>query len=234
MAASATFSDVQIRDPAGNLLVAPNSFTGDIGAPTEGGGTPTPPTGPDASGRPVARRDPGGTRPGGRRVPLRPRRLCRGRRVTGGGNIPEERPRYRKVTTATELVAALQDAKASSANPVKVIEILNDLNMGFNEVGTLLTSQTSNPLRANLPATKHPALIASGVTLLDIQDFSGLTIYSKNGVDHPPRRVQHQERHEPHPAQPEVRRAVGVGRGHARRLRLRTTGTSSRLVMAAE
>ena len=103
--------------------------------------------------------------------------------VTGGGvNVPENDPRYRKVTTATELVAALRDAKASSANPVKVIEILNDLNMGFNEVGTLLSSQSSNPLRANLPASKHPALIASGVTLLDIQDFSGLTIYSKNGA----------------------------------------------------
>jgi pectate lyase len=180
-AASATFSDVQIRDPAGNLLVAPNSFTGEIGAPTEGGGTPTPPTGP-----------------------THPEDLSRGATpaepalvgdvfhydlqgyaagaVIGGGNVPENDPRYRKVTTATELVAALRDAKASSANPVKVIEILNDLNMGFNEVGTLLSSQTSNPLRANLPATKHPTLIASGVTLLDIQDFSGLTIYSKNGA----------------------------------------------------
>jgi pectate lyase len=180
-AASATFSDVQIRDPAGNLLVAPNSFTGEIGAPTEGGGTPSPPTGPTHP-EDLSR---GAT-------PAEPALVGDAFRydlegyaagaVTGGGNIPEDDARYRKVTTATELVAALKDARASGANPVKVIEILNDLNMGYNEVGTLLTSQTSNPLRANLPATKHPALIASGVTLLDIQDFSGLTIYSKNGA----------------------------------------------------
>jgi pectate lyase len=181
VAASATFSDVQIRDPAGNLLVAPNSFTGEIGSPTEGGGTPIPPTGPThpedlsrgatppepAQAGDVFRYDLEGYAAG---------------LVTGGGNIDETDARYRKVTTATELVAALRDAKASSANPVKVIEILNDLNMGYNEVGTLLTSQASNPLRANLPAIKHPALIASGVTLLDIQDFNGLTIYSKNGA----------------------------------------------------
>ena len=103
--------------------------------------------------------------------------------VTGGGNIPDDDPRYRKVTTATELVAALSDAKASSANPVKVIEIMNDLNMGWNEVGTLLQAQTGNPLRARTsPPKKHPALIASGVTLLDIQNFNGLTIYSRNGA----------------------------------------------------
>jgi len=181
VAASATFSDVQIRDPAGNLLVAPNSFTGEIGDPTEGGGTPTPPTGPTHP-EDLSR---GAT-------PVEPALVGDVFRynlegyaagaVTGGGNIPESDARYRQVTTATELVAALRDAKASGANPVKVIEILNDLNMGYNEVGTLLTAQASNPLRANLPATKHPALIASGVTLLDIQDFSGLTIYSKNGA----------------------------------------------------
>ncbi len=180
VAASATFSDVQIRDPAGTLLVPPNSFTGEIGTPTEGGGTPTPPTGPTHP-EDLSR---GATPPEPALVGDVFNYNLQGfaaDTVTGGGNIPENDARYRKVTTATELVAALRDAKASSSNPVKVIEIVNDLNMGYNEVGTLLTSQTSNPLRPNLPATKHPALIASGVTLLDIQDFNGLTIYSKNG-----------------------------------------------------
>jgi pectate lyase len=181
VAASATFSDVQIRDPAGNLLVAPNSFTGEIGSPTEGGGTPIPPTGPTHP-EDLSR---GATPPQPAQVGDVFRYDLEGyaaAAVTGGGNIAEDDASYRKVSTATELVAALRDAKASSANPVKVIEILNDLNMGYNEVGTLLTSQASNPLRANLPAIKHPALIASGVTLLDIQDFNGLTIYSKNGA----------------------------------------------------
>lgn len=180
-AASATFSDVQIRDPAGNLLVAPNSFTGEIGSPTEGGGTPTPPTGPTHPEDLSRGATPAEPALVGDVFRYNLEGYAAGA-VTGGGDIPESDARYRKVTTATELVAALKDAKASGANPVKVIEILNDLNMGYNEVGTLLTSQTSNPLRANLPATKHPALIASGVTLLDIQDFSGLTIYSKNGA----------------------------------------------------
>jgi pectate lyase len=178
-AASATFSDVQIRDPAGNLLVPPNSFTGEIGDPTEGGGTPTPPTGPThpedlsrgatpaepALVGDVFRYDLEGYAAGA---------------VTGGGIVPESDPRYRKVTTATELVAALRDAKASGANPVKVIEILNDLNMGYNEVGTDL--QADGLLRQNIAPKKHPALVASGVGLLDIQDFNGLTIYSKNGA----------------------------------------------------
>ena len=35
--------------------------------------------------------------------------------VTGGGNIPDSDPRYRQVTTATELVAALRAARASNA-----------------------------------------------------------------------------------------------------------------------
>ncbi len=100
--------------------------------------------------------------------------------VTGGGNIPDSDPRYRKVTTATELVAALRAAKASTANPVKVIEIMNDLNMGWNEVGTLL--QADGLLRQNIAPKKHPALITSGVSLLDIQDFNGLTIFSRNGA----------------------------------------------------
>jgi pectate lyase len=181
VAASATFSDVQIRDSAGNLLVAPDSFTGEIGAPTEGGGTPTPPTGPTHPEDLSRGATPAEPALVGNAIRYDLEGFAAGA-VTGGGNVPDSDPRYRKVTTATELVAALRDAKASSANPVKVIEILNDLNMGFNEVGTLLSSQPSNPLRANLPATKHPTLIASGVTLLDIQDFNGLTIYSKNGA----------------------------------------------------
>jgi pectate lyase len=99
--------------------------------------------------------------------------------VTGGGNIPESDPRYRKVTTATELKAALTAAKATDPNPVKVIEIMNDLNMGWHEVGTLAQGGI---LRENAPALKHPKLATTGVTLLDIQNFNGLTIFSKNGA----------------------------------------------------
>ena len=180
--ASATFGDVHIRDAAGNDLVPPNSFSGEIGSPTpggSGGGPTTPPSGPshpeDLSQ--------GATSPEPALVSDAIRYNLEGfaaATTTGGGAIPDADPRYRKVTNATELVAALRAAKASTANPVKVIEIMNDLNLGWNEIGTLL--QADGLLRQNIAPKKHPALIASGVGLLDIQDFSGLTIYSKNGA----------------------------------------------------
>jgi pectate lyase len=183
ISASATFSDVHIRDLSGNVIIGPDEFNGDIGAGTPGtpggGGTTPPPTGPTqpedlsrgatpaepAQVGEVSRYDLEGFAAGA---------------VTGGGDIPQGDPRYRQVTTATELVAALRAAKASNANPVKVIEIMNDLNMGWNEVGTLL--QADGLLRQNIAAKKHPALIASGVSLLDIMQFNGLTIFSRNGA----------------------------------------------------
>jgi len=185
VSAAATFSDVRIVDSAGNVLVGPNSFTGDIGAGTPGGGTPggggptPPPTGPshpDDQSRGA--------------IPDEPALLSgsvsnyniegyAAAAVTGGGNIPVSDPRYRQVTTATELVAALRAARASNPSPVRVIEIMNDLNMGWNEVGTVL--QSDGLLRPNIAPKKHPALIASGVSLLDIMNFNGLTIFSKNG-----------------------------------------------------
>jgi len=182
--ASATFSDVHIRDSAGNEIIGPNEFTGDIGSGTSGGGggDPTPPPAGSTHPEDLSRGD---TPPEPALVSNAPRYNLEGYAagpVTGGGNIPDTDSRYRKVTTATELVAALKDAKASLSNPVKVIEIMNDLNMGWNEVGTLLQPPTSNPLRQNIAAKKHPALIASGVTLLDIQAFNGLTIFSRNGA----------------------------------------------------
>ena len=182
--ASATFSDVHVRDASGNEIIGPDQFSGEIGTgtpgnPGGGGGTPTPTPGPshaDDQSRGATPTEPA----------LLPGSVARfneegyaAASVTGGGNIPDTDARYRKVTTATELVAALRAAKASSANPVKVIEIMNDLNMGWNEVGTDL--QADGLLRPNIPAKKHPALITSGVSLLDITAFNGLTIFSRNG-----------------------------------------------------
>ncbi|QWP75273.1 hypothetical protein J5226_16785 [Lysobacter sp. K5869] len=100
--------------------------------------------------------------------------------VTGGGVIAETSPAYRKVSTAAEFVAALRAARSSAANPVKVIEIANDLAMGWNEVED--AARTDGLLRQNKAPKKHPALIASGVSLLDVTNFDGLTIYSKAGA----------------------------------------------------
>jgi pectate lyase len=185
ISASATFSDVHVRDGSGNEVIGPDEFSGEIGSGTPGGppgggggGTPTPGSShPDDQSRGATPAEPA----------LLPGSVARyniegfaAAAVTGGGNIPDTDARYRKVTTATELVAALRGAKASNANPVKVIEIMNDLNMGWNEIGTDL--QADGLLRQNIAPKKHPALITSGVGLLDVTAFNGLTIFSRNGA----------------------------------------------------
>jgi pectate lyase len=184
VSASATFSDVHVRDASGTEIIGPDEFTGEIGTGTPGGGGGggggTPPPGPshaDDQSRGATPPEPSLLAGSVARYNVEGYAAAS---VTGGGNIPDTDPRYRKVTTATELVAALRAAKATTANPVKVIEIMNDLNMGWNEVGTDL--QADGLLRTNIPAKKHPVLIESGVSLLDITAFNGLTIFSRNGA----------------------------------------------------
>ena len=93
--------------------------------------------------------------------------------ATGGGLLPETDPNYRKVYTANDLVAAL------GSKTVKVIEIMNDLDLGYNEVPA---SARTGALRAAAAPLLHPVLIASGVSTIDIQDKTGLTIFSANGA----------------------------------------------------
>jgi pectate lyase len=95
------------------------------------------------------------------------------RAATGGGLTPESDPNYRKVFTADDLVAALGNRNT------KVIEIMNDLDLGFNEVPA--TARTGALRSASAPLL-HPALLTSGVSLIDIQDKNGLTIFSANGA----------------------------------------------------
>src|SRR5215813_9252387 len=93
--------------------------------------------------------------------------------ATGGGLPPESDPNYRKVFTADDLVAALGNRNT------KVIEIMNDLDLGFNEVPA---SARTGALRSASAPLLHPALLTSGVSLIDIQDKNGLTIFSANGA----------------------------------------------------
>jgi pectate lyase len=93
--------------------------------------------------------------------------------ATGGGVVPETDPNYRKVYTANDLVAAL------GSKTTKVIEIMNDLDLGYNEVPA---SARTGALRAAAAPLLHPVLIASGVSTIDIQDKTGLTIFSANGA----------------------------------------------------
>lgn len=102
--------------------------------------------------------------------------------TTGGGLISETDAAYRKCYTALDLATAVRDAN-KTAGAVKVIEIMNDLNLGWNEVGSEAQALSSTPFRSHNSPKLHPTLIASGVSILDIKaKGGGLTIYSANGA----------------------------------------------------
>ncbi|WP_438358021.1 hypothetical protein [Brevibacillus dissolubilis] len=93
---------------------------------------------------------------------------------TGGGNIPETDPRYKKVYNATDLAVALKRGSG-----VKVIEIMNDLDLGWSEIPA--TAQVM-PFVAHNPALTHPVLKRTGVSKIYVDSFKGLTIFSQNGA----------------------------------------------------
>lgn len=93
--------------------------------------------------------------------------------TTGGGVLPDTDADYRMVYTPDEFRLAL------AADSLKVIEIMNDLDLGWNEIPP---AARTGAFRQNTPPSLHPALIASGVTLIDIQDKDGLTIFSAHGA----------------------------------------------------
>lgn len=93
--------------------------------------------------------------------------------ATGAGIVPESDPNYRKVYTATDLVAAL------GSKTTKVIEIMNDLDLGYNEVPA---AARTGALRTAAAPLTHPVLLQTGVSTIDIQDKTNLTIFSANGA----------------------------------------------------
>src|SRR5262249_34472716 len=98
-----------------------------------------------------------------------------GQAATGGGILPDTDPNYAKIFTATDLANAL------NSKTVKVIEIMNDLNLGFNEIEASAKAG-SEPFRAHTTPLLHPVLLQTGVSLIDIQKKNGLTIFSANGA----------------------------------------------------
>jgi uncharacterized protein YjdB/pectate lyase len=110
--------------------------------------------------------------------------------VTGGGTLAETDPAYAKVSTPQQFLDALYSwykgkAYGSYTTAVKVIEITADLNLGYLEVGTAVTSSTSgSSIMDNHAAAKlHPVLITTGVSKINInQKNGGLTIFSRNGA----------------------------------------------------
>lgn len=64
------------------------------------------------------------------------------------------------------------------ATKVKVIEIMNDLNLGWNEID----SQAKKlPFAQNIAPLTHPVLKKTGVSRITVDSFNDLTIFSKNG-----------------------------------------------------
>jgi pectate lyase len=104
-----------------------------------------------------------------------------GRATTGGGVIPETDSAYVKVYTPMDFAVAIRSAY-KTAGSVKVIEIMNDLDLGWKEVGTNVQSLDSNPFRSHNAPKLHPRLLTTGVSLIDIKPRSGLTIFSTNGA----------------------------------------------------
>ena len=102
--------------------------------------------------------------------------------TTGGGMVAENNSAYRKVTNALDFAKAIADAN-KTASAVKVIEIMNDLDLGWNEVGSPVQLLASTPFRAHNSPLLHPRLLTTGVSLIDIKAKGGaLTIFSANGA----------------------------------------------------
>ena len=98
-----------------------------------------------------------------------------GGNTTGGGVLADTDPNYAKVFTATDFANAL------NSKTVKVIEIMNDLNLGYTEIEASAKA-TSEPFRnTSTPPLLHPVLVQTGVSILDVQKKNGLTIFSANG-----------------------------------------------------
>ncbi len=75
--------------------------------------------------------------------------------TTGGGVLADTDPNYAKVYTATDLANAL------NSKTVKVIEIMNDLNLGYNEIEASAKTN-SEPFRAAATPLLHPVLLVTG------------------------------------------------------------------------
>ncbi|MES2920352.1 MAG: immunoglobulin domain-containing protein [Verrucomicrobiota bacterium] len=100
--------------------------------------------------------------------------------TTGGGVIPETDTAYRKVSTPLEFAQAL--GAANKGQGVKVIEIMNDLDLGWNEIGTAVQTAINTPFVAAVAPKLHPKLLTSGVSTIYINPKNGgLTIFSANG-----------------------------------------------------
>jgi pectate lyase len=104
-----------------------------------------------------------------------------GRNATGGGVIPDTDPAYAKVYTPLDLANAVISFNKTGA--IRVIEIMNDLDLGWNEIGATVQNLSSSPFNSAATPQLHPRLITTGVSKMDIKyKNGGLTIFSANGA----------------------------------------------------
>lgn len=93
--------------------------------------------------------------------------------TTGGGILPVDDPAYRQVTSAAEFHEALKPGSGA-----KVIEIMNDLDLGWLEIPT---SARTAPFSKHNDPLLHPVLLKTGVSKITIDNANGLTLFSRNG-----------------------------------------------------
>ncbi len=99
---------------------------------------------------------------------------------TGGGIVAVGNAAYAQVTTPLQLATAI--VSFNKGTGIKVIEIMNNLDLGWNEIGSAVQTLSSTPFTAHATALLHPRLITTGVSKMDIKGSAGgLTIFSANG-----------------------------------------------------
>ena len=99
--------------------------------------------------------------------------------TTGGGVIAESDVAYRKCYTAYDFAKAIYDS-SKTIGAVRVIEIMNDLDLGYNEVDA--ATRLLGNFREHATPKLHPRLIITGVSIIDtVPKGGGLTIFSANG-----------------------------------------------------
>ncbi|AEI42963.1 carbohydrate-binding protein [Paenibacillus mucilaginosus] len=91
-------------------------------------------------------------------------------------------PYYRTVSNGREFLQAILDAGTGT---VKVIEVKEDINLGWTELALDSTERSKYSFVSRYPNPSNgftnPLLIASGVSKVNISNVDGLTIFSTSG-----------------------------------------------------
>ena len=98
--------------------------------------------------------------------------------VTGGGLLLPTNTNYYQVSTANAFLDALLLAKNNRQNTV--IQVMNDINLGYNEIQNA-ASYDNKFLASHNPALTHPTLKETGVSKITLDGLSNVTIFSLDG-----------------------------------------------------